>query len=81
MKQHGSFIGYYPMGAFCSLEVWGIEHDIDDKVVFRWVTSGRKLGRITKSKIRYNKQGEPFFKTRGTSVSFNDVMRWSLPFN
>ena len=81
MKTGNNFIGYYPMGPFCSLEVWDIEHGIDDKVVFRWVTDGCKSSRLTKSKIRYDEQGEPFFKTRGMSVSFNDVMRWSIPFN
>lgn len=76
MKQY-DVIGLYCDTAFSGVQVLDIDNT-DDKVLFRWVTSD-KYGRPTRSKIRYDEQGEPFFNTRGISIPFSEVIRKGTP--
>ena len=76
MKQY-EVIGLCPVSMFSAIQVLDIDN-VADKVVFRWVTS-EEYGRPTKSKIRYNEQGEPFFNTKGMSIPFSEVIRKGTP--
>lgn len=76
MKKY-DVIGLYCATMATQVQVLGIDHN-EDKVLFRWVTRGG-TGRPTRAKIRYDKQGYPFFNTKGVSIPFSEIIRANTP--
>jgi len=72
MKKY-DVIGLYCATMFSGVQILDIDHG-EDKVLFRWVTKEGEC-RPTRAKIRYDKQGYPFFNTKGVSIPFSEVIR------
>lgn len=63
-------VGSYVVSNNTSVNIYGVLHGVEDKVVFSW-NSGRKCS----AKIRYDSNGEPYFMTRNMKIYFNEVQR------
>lgn len=63
-------IGSYVVSNNTSVNIYCILHGTEDKVIFSW-NNGKK----SHAKIRYDVDGNPYFKTKGIDIPFNQVMR------
>lgn len=72
-------IAYYTLNITERLEILSIEHDIEDRVVFKVVTFNdfRKESKTLKSRIRTNAKGEHYFYHNKQRVFLNDCLRCS----
>lgn len=62
-----------PVAYWCNggaIEIYGIEHGIDDWVRFKWAGDGKRMRR---AKVRENEVG-PCFNTNGLVVYFDDFI-------
>lgn len=66
-------IGLYSASISEGIEVLKISYGIEDYVHFRWFDEGGNRTKVIKSKVIYDEDGA-FFKTRGISVPFNEVI-------
>jgi hypothetical protein len=67
-------IAVYALTAFNSIEILSINHDIDDKVIFRYNNEGEKTGKH-RAKIRYTKEGQPYFKSYKLKLMLDDFVK------
>jgi hypothetical protein len=67
-------IAVYALTAFNSIEILSINHDIDDKVIFRYNNEGEKTGKH-RAKIRYTKDGQPYFKSYKLKFMLDDFIK------
>jgi hypothetical protein len=67
-------IAVYALTAFNSIEILSINHDIDDKVIFRYNNEGEKTRRHW-AKIRYTEEGQPYFRSYKLKLMLNDFIR------
>jgi hypothetical protein len=67
-------IAVYALTAFNSIEILSINHDIDDKVIFRYNNEGEKTRRH-RAKIRYTKEGQPYFKSYKLKLMLDDFIK------
>lgn len=72
-------IAYYTLNTMERLEILSIEHDIEDRVVFKVVTFNdfRKESKTLKSRIRTNAKGENYFYHNKQRVFLSDCLRCS----
>lgn len=72
-------IAYYTLNIMERLEILSIEHDIEDRVVFKVVTFNdfRKESKTLKSRIRTNAKGEHYFYHNKQRVFLSDCLRCS----
>ena len=72
-------IAYYTLNIMERLEILRIEHDIEDRVVFKVVTFNdfRKESKTLKSRIRTNAKGEHYFYHNKQRVFLSDCLRCS----
>lgn len=56
------------------INIFDIEHGIEDYVVFQWNTSGT-LDRERRSRVRHNADGEAYFMSHGQRYYFRDAIR------
>lgn len=73
-------IAYYTLNIMERLEILSIEHDIEDRVVFKVVTftnDFRKESKTLKSRIRTNAKGEHYFYHNKQRVFLSDCLRCS----
>lgn len=72
-------IAYYTLNITERLEILSIEHDIEDRVVFKVVTFNdfRKESKTLKSRIRTNAKGEHYFYHNKQRVFLSDCLRCS----
>ena len=72
-------IAYYTLNIIERLEILSIEHDIEDRVVFKVVTFNdfRKESKTLKSRIRTNAKGEHYFYHNKQRVFLSDCLRCS----
>ena len=70
-------IAYYTLNIMERLEILSIEHDIEDRVVFKVVTFNdfRKESKTLKSRIRTNAKGEHYFYHNKQRVFLSDCLR------
>ena len=55
------------------IAVYSIEYGIEEKIVFRWECIDSKPTRMSKAKIRYDRQGNTYFVTHGMSIYLQDL--------
>jgi hypothetical protein len=67
-------IAIYALTAFNSIEILKINYDIDDTVIFRYNNEGEKTGKH-RAKIRYTKDGQPYFKSYNLKFMLDDFIR------
>jgi hypothetical protein len=67
-------IAVYALTAFNSIEILSINHDIDNKVIFRYNNEGEKT-RQHWAKIRYTEEGQPYFRSYKLKLMLNDFIR------
>jgi hypothetical protein len=67
-------IAVYALTAFNSIEILSINHDIDDKVIFRYNNEGEKTRRHW-AKIRYTEEGQPYFRSYNLKLMLDDFIR------
>lgn len=72
-------IAYYTLNIMERLEILSIEHDIEDRVIFKVVTFNdfRKESKTLKSRIRTNAKGEHYFYHNKQRVFLSDCLRCS----
>lgn len=72
-------IAYYTLNIMERLEILSIEHDIEDRVVFKVVTFNdfRKESKTLKSRIRTSAKGEHYFYHNKQRVFLSDCLRCS----
>lgn len=72
-------IAYYTLNIMERLEILSIEHDIEDRVVFKVATFNdfRKESKTLKSRIRTNAKGEHYFYHNKQRVFLSDCLRCS----
>ena len=72
-----SIRGYYPLNAFVGIAVLEIDNDIEDRVCFCWVND-KVYSKKSWAKIRYDKEGNPFFVTHGYKIPFSEILRYNI---
>lgn len=67
-------IGIVSFGLYGRIEVVGIEYDIEDSVLYRYASESSK-SRMCKARVRYDRNGLAYFKTRLGNIYMCDVYR------
>jgi hypothetical protein len=60
-----------------SVQILKVEHGIEDIVVFRWQTANEN-GRVSRSKIRYDEAGMPYFVSFQNKLYLSEAIRNNL---
>lgn len=75
-KKLPDFLGFYPICNSITLLVLSIDYDITDSLKCVLVNdSWDEIVRRTTHKIRYDKEGSPFFIKYGTKYLFSEILR------
>lgn len=69
----------YDMG-LCGLEIHGIEYEIDDYVIYKYVGTDT-IYSYHKSKIRYTTNGNAYFIWCGRRIPLNECIRTNTCWN
>lgn len=60
-----------------AVQILKIEHGIDDVIIFRWVTT-ESNGRVSRSKLRVDEAGMPYFVSFGNKLYLSEAIRNNL---
>lgn len=76
MENYTKVIGYYPIVGLSSIDVYGFEYGIIDKVIYRYNFSSAEVEnkRIYKAQLYTNNKGV-YFRTKVGRVYLHDVIR------
>lgn len=72
-------IAYYNLSAYVTLIIDEIIHDTEDTIVFHYVDNEtkNKIGRTSRSRVRYSRKGEPFFYIQNKmKIYLDECMRF-----
>lgn len=67
---------YFPITWDSCFLIYGIEHDVDDSVLFALKT-GNEISRMRRSRIRFTSYGDAYFRAGSgyTRIYFSDCLR------
>lgn len=60
-----------------AVQILKVEHGIEDVIVFRWSTAGT-AGRVSRSKLRVDEAGNPYFVSFDNKLYLSDAIRNNL---
>lgn len=68
------YIATYNDTAFSGIGIIGIEHGVDEKVVYQTIV-GNTVSKINKTKIYYTSKGKPYFNVYNKRYKLDDFMK------
>jgi hypothetical protein len=72
-------LGFIPVSYCQKINIGPTEHGIEDYAVFQWVAVNWEgttvTSRVSRSRIRYNLNGEAYFISEGKRWFFKDAVR------
>lgn len=70
-------IGTYGFTNDSGIAVVGVEHGVDDVVLYRYV-NGEQRSRLCRSRVRNSASGRAYFQTRSGRIHLDEVIRTDI---